>query len=862
MRYLVLGIPALMLIPGCTRGTETLPAGQDLEITWGVVDNLAPGGPQGSLQLANHSRHPLPAAGWEIYFNFARQIRSDPQAPLTVQHVNGDLHRLVPGAIFTGLGAGQTLELRYTSSAPVLNYSEGPAGFYLVPAGAAPEPLPSSARPIPVEQLRRAAADGIPAATPDHRFRRDAGLSLLDPSELPPIIPTPLAARRLSGFWNLNAATRISHGPGLASEAEFLARSLESLVRARLAVTEESSRPPAADLIRLELASVEVSGTKREAGSEAYRLRVEPGQGVLIQGADAAGVFYGVQSLLALLPVSVWGSPAESIAVPGWAVEDAPRFSYRGQHLDVGRNFHAPEAVEKLLDLMAFYKFNRFHFHLTDDEGWRLEIPGLPELVEVGSRRGHSTTEIDHIVPSFGSGPFPDRAPGSGHYSRERFIALLRYAQARHIQVIPEIDVPGHARAAIRAMEARRQRLSQQGSSDEAARYLLHEPEDRSTYQSVQGWTDNVINVCQDSTYRFLEKVVDEVQAMYREAGAPLEMIHTGGDEVPNGVWADSPACRAVMEQHGLQEPKELTGYFLDRLAGILEQRGLRLAGWEEVALTGGTHDAAGHKDVNPRFVNRRFVAWVWNSVWGWGGEEFAYRLANAGYDVVLAAASNLYFDLADSKDPEEPGYYWAGYVDTRKPWEFIPLDLYRGGETDLMGRPMDPDRYRDAVRPSAAGLQRILGLQGQLWSENAKSPELLECLMCPKIVGLAERAWAASPAWAEAADPEVRRRLRDQAWNVFANAVGQRELVRLDHLGGGWRYRIPPPGAVVEDGVLRANVEFPGLAIRYTTDGSEPTTASPRYEGPVEVHGTVRLAAFTSSGRRSRVVEVAAGSQ
>ncbi len=855
MRYMLPGMLALVLVPACGSGTGSRPTGQELEVTWSVVDNLAAGGPQGSLRLTNHSTHRLPAEGWEIYFNFARQVRSDQQSPLQVQHVNGDLYRLAPRSDFAGLEPGQSVELHCTTSAPVLNYSEGPAGFYLVMAGGTPEVVPASAGPIPVEQWRRGPDDQLPPATPAHRYRRDESLTVLPAPELPPIIPTPVAAQLRPGSWTLNSSTRVSHGPGLGMEAQLLVRSLEPLLGSRLTWTEEESAVPTADLIRLELAPVQVGG--RTPGGEAYRLQIDPRRGVLIQGTDAAGVFYGTQSLLALLPVQVWASPADSIPVPAWAVEDAPRFRYRGQHLDVGRNFHSQESVEKLLDLMAFYKLNRFHFHLTDDEGWRLEIPGLPELVEVGSRRGHTLTETDHLVPSFGSGPFPDRMPGSGHYSREQFIALLRHAQARHIQVIPEIDVPGHARAAIRAMEARRQRLNRQGDTEGAVRYLLHEPEDRSAYQSVQGWTDNVINVCQDSTYRFLEKVVDEVQAMYREAGAPLEMIHTGGDEVPEGVWAGSPACRQVMQQHGMREPRELTGYFLDRLAGILDQRGLRLGGWEEVALTGGTHDALNRKQVNPRFVNRRFVAWAWNSVWGWGGEDFGYRLANAGYDVVLAAASNLYFDLADSKEPDEPGYYWAGFVDTRKPWEFIPLDLFRGGETDRMGRPMDPARYREAVRLSPEGLNRILGLQAQLWSENAKSPELLEYLLCPKLIAFSERAWAASPAWAEAADPEVRRRLRQQSWNVFANTLGQRELKRLDSFGGGWLYRIPPPGALVEDGLLKANVEFPGLVIHYTLDGTDPTISSPRYDGPVKLQGTARLAAFTASGRRSRVVAV-----
>lgn len=857
MKFLVICLPILLIAAGCAQGPSARPSGTELLIRWAVVDNLDPAGPHSAVTLVNQSPHPLPASGWSLYFNFARMVPADSVDPeIRIEHVNGDLRRLSPAAGFQPLAAGAQRSFRFGTGFPVLNLSEGPAGWYLVFEGGEPEATGYEAEMIPTEQLRRGPADQLEPATPEFRFRRDAGLSLVPDDQLSPVVPTPVAYRKRSGAWTLDASTVVSFESGLVNEAEFLTEVLSPLLGSTLSRTEGAARESDNSVIRLEISPVEVGGRRRGAGSEAYRLRIDPRRGVLIQGTDQAGVFYGIQTLRALLPLAAWKSPQPSMRLDAWEIDDAPRFGYRGQHLDVARNFHSRESVEKLLDLMAFYKLNRFHFHLTDDEGWRLEIPGLPELVEVGSRRGHSENETDHLVPSFGSGPQPDNAPGSGHYSREDFIAILRLANARHIEVIPEIDVPGHARAAIKAMEARRRRLAGQGDQPAAGEFLLHEPEDRSTYQSVQGWTDNVINVCQDSSYRFLEKVVDEIQSMYREAGAPLALVHVGGDEVPSGVWEGSPSCRALMAEAGMADSRELWSYFLDRLAGILERRGLRLAGWEEVALTGSTHDAVSTKAPNPRFVGRGFTAWVWNSVWGWGGEEFAYRLANAGYEVILCNASNLYFDLADSKDPAEPGYYWAGFVSARQPWEFIPLDLYRGGEKDQLGRPLDPAQYRNAVRPSREGTSRILGLQAQLWSENAKSPELFEYAMTPKLVAFAERAWALSPLWAESTDPVVRGRLREAAWNVFANQVGRRELPRLDYFGGGWRYRVPPAGAVVAGEMLEANVEFPGLEIRYTLDGSEPTASSPPYTEPVSLDGgQARVAVFTQSGRAGRTV-------
>ncbi|HUG43770.1 MAG TPA: family 20 glycosylhydrolase, partial [Acidobacteriota bacterium] len=546
-----------------------------------------------------------------------------------------------------------------------------------------------------------------------------------------------------------------------------------------------------------------------------------------------------------------------SIRVPEVRIVDAPRFPYRGLHLDVGRNFQGVELVGKMLDVMAFYKLNRFHFHITEDEGWRIEIGPLPELTEIGGRRGHTLTDEEHLMPSYGSGPFPGAPPGSGHYSRSEFIHILQLAHNRHIKVIPEIDVPGHARAAIKAMDARHRRLSAEGRGEEAERFLLRDLQDESEYRSVQGWDDNVINVCRESTFRFLETVVDDLAAMYQEAGVPLQVVHVGGDEVPEGVWESSPACQSLIEREpDLTGTEDLFHYFLRRMGRILSERNLVLAGWEEVALM-HLPDQPHASVPNPEFVKEGFRPYVWNSIWGWGGEENAYRLANAGFPVVICNASNFYFDLAYNRDPVEFGYDWAGFVDNRKPWEFSPFNLYARARFNVLGNPIHPEAYAQSSPLTDAGRSNILGLQGQLWGENAKNPERVEYGALPRMLGLAERAWAQMPDWELVADREPRDALQHAEWNRFANAVGQRELPRLDHLAGGFQYRLPLPGAVVVDGALQANVEFPGLRIRYTTDGTEPTIDAPLYAAPVQVEGEVRLKSFDTRGRGSRTVIV-----
>ena len=212
---------------------------------------------------------------------------------------------------------------------------------------------------------------------------------------------------------------------------------------------------------------------------------------------------------------------------------DAPRFGYRGLMLDVARNFQPKAAVLRVLDLMARYKLNAFHFHLTDDEGWRLEIPSLPELTSVGARRGHTLDSSRFLPPAYGSGPDVDQPFGSGFYSRADYVEILRYAAARHIEVIPELEMPGHARAAIKAMEARFRTLQATGDAEGASRFLLSDPEDRSIYTSAQGYHDNVMNPALPSTYAFIERVVQDLVALHREAGVPLRNLHVGGDEVP-----------------------------------------------------------------------------------------------------------------------------------------------------------------------------------------------------------------------------------------------------------------------------------------------------------------------------------------
>lgn len=793
------------------------------------------------LALRNVSGRPI-RPGWAVYFNTCRKVvPGSVTQGFVLEHVNGDLFRLVESGAPQAWRDGETRELRYAASFWAISHTDAPLGFYLLPAdggGAIDLGDPAIVPFTRAEQLHRHEGDLVRPADAAARFDDNLGLAPLPRDAVGRITPRPVFVQLHDAVCTLGGEAAIEHGPALAGEA--------ALLRAMLAGV-PSHKP---GRVVLEVGDVEVPGVP--ASAEAYLLEAQPGM-VRVRGATPHGVFNGIQTLWQLLDT-------ETGELPLGRVLDAPRFPYRGMMLDVARHFADVETVMRLLDCMARYKLNRFHFHLTDDEGWRLAIDALPELTEVGARRGVDTAQQPCLPPSFGSGPDCGRAGGSGFYTADDFIAILRYAHARHIEVIPEFNLPGHARAAVVAMRVRHDRLVAQGQVDEAKRYLLSDPDDQSSYESVQLWHDNVICIALPSVDRFIDTVVAEVRALYRRAGVPLRTIHTGGDEVPAGAWLGSPLCRARMQENGWTDVARLREDFTARCRAILARHGLAFAGWDETALVRASEGTS--LLPNPRLAGPDFHVYVWNNAWGSGQEDCAYRLANAGYSVVLSNAASLYFDLAYAKDPEEPGYYWAGFVETRDAFCFSPLDAAQSAGDDAMGRPLPATAVAAMERLDEGGRGRIQGLQGQLWGENARGRGRIEYLALPRMIALAERAWAPDPGWERAASEQERKAWIARDWNEFANRLGQRELPRLDRAPLPYAYRLPPPGAVLRDGAVHANVALPGLLMRYTLDGSEPHAGSACYGGPVEVATATRftIATFDTRGRKSRSVTIDTG--
>lgn len=844
-------IAFISLLLACNSGAvKNKAALTPMDVKWQMKKNSATETCHAMFIFLNNGNDTVKYGNWALYFNQnTLDMGEMPDAEKgTVEHVNGDLYRFLPGKAFV-LKPGDSITVNYFYKGFMVKYSDAPAGAYFVfEPGKESESIvtPGSFTISPFDNLE----DIIPypevistVPTAANQFVHNQNITALSGEQVGKIIPSPQKMVPLPGKLQVDAATVISYKKGLENEARFLAVSMQKLFGIKPVIAEGVATTK--NSILLDIAAVGVAGVS----AEAYHLSVKQDQGIQINGTDAAGVFYGIQSLLSVL----WTDKESSgVFAACMDIQDAPRFAYRGFLLDVSRNFQQKKDVLRLIDLLAMYKINKLNIRISEDEGWRIEINGLPELTQVGSKRGHTNDSKNWLTPSFGSGPFPDSENnyGNGYYSREDFKEILGYANQRHIQVIPEVCLPSHARAAIKAMEARYDFYMAKNQPEKANEFRLIDPNDQSVYVSAQKYKDNIVCVALPSVYHFYETVIKDFSAMYEEAGLKMTIFNTGGDEVPSGAWAKSPLCIELIKKlPEIKDVRQLQGYFLEKAMAIFEKYNLQVTGWEEVVLN---KDSADKITINPKFVGKKVLPLVWDNT----GDniDLGYRIANAGYPVVLCNVTNLYFDLAYNTDPKEPGLYWGGFQDAIDPYVMAPYDVYKTTNFDMFGRLLEtPVIYPGKQNLSEAYRNKIVGLQAQLWSETVKGPNMMEYYVVPKIFAFAEKAWAQAPAWENESVPSRRNKAILSGWNVLANRIGQNEFSKIDAWFGEYNYRIAPPGAIVEGDMLKANLAFPGLIIRYTTDGTEPTANSTMYTVPVKVNGPVKIRAFNKTGRSSR---------
>jgi len=850
-KTMTLLLAMVILMTSCGKDTDTI------NVSWQLVQNQYKADNQHKCEITftNNSRNTLTNNNWVFYFTWFRSIKADQEwQGLAGETINGDFNRIYPTESFQDLKPGESMTFPLIGSHYAIHKSDAiSGGYFVIKKALGKEIILSSGQtetlPFPEDaRLVKGSYDHLKVQTAEMRYKENEAIQIIPKEELVSIFPSPGKITLEEGECEINKDFTIYYHSSLSNEASFLQEKLYEVLGVNIIKTKFRS-----DDFK-ETASNRIILSRINGRAESYVLNTDPQQGIIIVGADEAGVFYGIQSLLSLFPANLDNMSKTAVSIPIINVVDGPRFPYRGMHIDVSRSFHSKQHIMKFMELISSYKLNKLHFHITDDEGWRVEIRSIPELTEIGAFRGHSKDEKDHLQPSLGSGPFADLeiGNGSGFYTREDFIELLRFAKSHHIEVIPEIDMPGHMRSALKAMELRYDRYMEEDKPDSALMYLLTDFEDTTYYTSAQRYHDNTANPCMESTYRFVQVVIDELVAMYKEADAPLTTLHIGGDEVPRGAFTYSPVCQAFLNsQDEYKSPSELHKYFTKRVMAMLKEYGIHTAGWEEVACK---HEGR-QRYPDPSLVQDGIIAYVWNNVWGWGAEDLGYQLANTGFPVVLIGANNFYFDFAYNRDPEEEGLYWGGYTDTRSAWEFTPYDITKCAETTLNGDPITEEMFEGKTRLTPEGRKNILGMSGTLWSETMRTWDRMEYMAFPKILGLAERSWQLQPYWSVIENKDFAHMMREMDWNHFANKLGQHELPKLDQKGV--KYRIPLPGAMIENNVFKANIRFPGLALRYTLDGSDPNETSKKYVKPFKVNAgdKIKIAAFNKLGRSSRVV-------
>ena len=737
-----------------------------------------------------------------------------------------DFRKMYPTDEFASLAPGDSMRITFLCTYKLDRNSHVPEGTYWVETvdGKEGSPLPVALKALPLPSPE--SMSGYPDATKIYESNlRLAGAPALVQSDILPSVKKVVAIEGDNVV--LEGKVALAFPENFAGEAKLLKEKLTGLYG--LEVVGNAS---------VKIVLEELLDRKEAVNDEYYTINIGDNL-IKISAATPHGIFNGTQTLLSMLKGKQTPYLLEAVSI-----RDYPDLAYRGQMIDIARNFTAPENLKKLVDIFASYKLNVLHFHFCDDEAWRLEIPGLEELTAVGSRRGHTTDESQCLYPCYDGGYDPDaKTVGNGYYSREEFIDLLKYAAERHVRIVPEIESPGHARAAIVSMKARYNKYFETDPG-KATEYILSEPEDTSRYVSVQYYTDNVMNVALPSTYRFMEKVIQELNAMYQEAGLSLSTVHLGGDEVPRGVWMGSPKCQELMKEKGMTKAHDLSEYFITQMADVMQKNGLKFSGWQEVAL-GHTEEA--HQQLRGQAAG----VYCWNTVPG--SDEVVYQTANNGYPVILCNVGNFYMDMAYNGHPDERGLDWGGYVDESVSFSMLPFSIYRSLRVDMAGNPIDLDNAeKGKTALTEIGKKHIMGVQGQLFAETIRSFDGVEYLLFPKILGLAERGWNAHPVWENLSGVREQQAF-NQALALYYEKISKSEMPYWAK--NGINFRLPQPGLLVKDGNLYANVAIDGAEVRYTTDGSEPTAQSTLWKEPVKCGSLVVKAKTFYQGKESLTI-------
>ncbi|MCY1661309.1 beta-N-acetylhexosaminidase [Chryseobacterium sp. SL1] len=485
---------------------------------------------------------------------------------------------------------------------------------------------------------------------------------------------------------------------------------------------------------------------------------------MMVIGKNPEGLFQGIQTLLQLIKTSEDGK------IPALEIQDSPKFQWRGMHLDVSRHFFTVEEVKQYIDYLAMYKLNTFHWHLTDDQGWRIEIKKYPKLTQIGSKRKES------MIGAYVDNTFDGKPYGPYFYTQDQIKEVVKYAQERHITIVPEIEMPGHALAALSAYP---DLACTKGSFEPATKW---------------GVFDDVF--CpKDETFTFLENVLDEVIALF-----PSQYIHIGGDECPKTRWKECPHCQELIKKNNLKDEHGLQSYFIQRIEKYVNSKGRKIIGWDEILEGGLAPNAA---------------------VMSWTGIKGGVEAAKSGHFAVMTPGSYCYFDHYQGDPATEPNAF-GGFTPLDKVYSYNPI----------------PEEL------NAEQAKYILGVQANLWTEYILDFKHVQYMIFPRLLALSEVGWGT-------ADPKNYKEFEGRVINEFKN---------LDKMGVNYAksiYNVSGKVISSENGVayeLSTSQNLDG--IRYTVDGTDPSSNSQNYKNPVQISKsmTVKSAYFENGKLKSAI--------
>ncbi len=488
------------------------------------------------------------------------------------------------------------------------------------------------------------------------------------------IIPKPQKLIPSPGAFSLSDGVSIDASEDLQNEAELL----KSYVSADFGKK-----------LKMEADGSQVQLRENESmGKESYKLTITP-ENISIEGGSAQAVLFGIQSLRQLIL-----EEGGDLIIPSVEVEEEPAFGYRGMHLDVGRHFYDVDQVKQYLDILALHKINTFHWHLTEDQGWRIEIKKYPKLTEIG---GYRNGTIIGRYPGTGN----DDERYGGFYTQEQIKDVVAYAKKRHISIIPEIEMPGHSQAAIAAYPylscfPNEKTVVPEGMISETSKEQQANGRNKIVQESWGVFPD-VYCAGKDSTFTFLQNVLDEVIPLF-----PSEYIHIGGDECPKDNWKRCPDCQKRMQALGLENEHELQSYFIQRMEKYINSKGKKIIGWDEI-LEGGLAPNA--------------------TVMSWRGEEGGIEAAKQHHDVIMTPTTYCYFDYMQGEDPSKEPLGIGGYLPVEKVYSYHP----------------QPEEL------TAEQHKYILGPQANLWTEYIGSMDKLQYMLLPRLAAIAEVGWTSN---------------------------------------------------------------------------------------------------------------------